>query len=171
MKQLQAVVMLGVLIVAVGGCAKKGTETATSGSIADTTASAPASATPGTTAEQTEHGEPAVAVTPAGTVSGIWQQIDAEHAKLADAISTGSLGEVHHHAFAIRDLVAALPHTAQGLPAGASTSLAKGVSTVAQEADQLDKAGDAGDLSAAQTGLTALDLTLKEIRAVAGGTQ
>ena len=42
-------------------------------------------------------------------VDAIWADIDKHQAELATVVATGNLGEAHHHAFAIRDLVAAEP--------------------------------------------------------------
>lgn len=43
-----------------------------------------------------------------GTIVGIWQAIDQKTAELKQLIQSGSLANVHHVAYAVRDLVAAL---------------------------------------------------------------
>ena len=43
------------------------------------------------------------------TVEGIWKAIHEEHMKLAETGQKKKLADVHHHAFAIRDLAKALP--------------------------------------------------------------
>lgn len=43
------------------------------------------------------------------TVAGIWQEIHKQQARLVTTVAKKDLGEAHDHAFAIRDLVKALP--------------------------------------------------------------
>ena len=42
------------------------------------------------------------------TAAAVWQAMDQQSAALGKAIQTGAFAEVHHRAFAIRDLGAAL---------------------------------------------------------------
>ena len=51
------------------------------------------------------------------TREAIWRSIDKETERLATVIQTGKLDDVHHHAFAIRDLVAALSTRSGNMPA------------------------------------------------------
>lgn len=53
------------------------------------------------------------------TAADIWKAIDQQSADLQAIIQNGALKEVHHKAYAIRDLVAALPAHATGLPSDA----------------------------------------------------
>ena len=186
MKRFHAILMLGTLLSVATGCAKKTAETSDTTAPADSmSASTPSSRTPSARTssagapadapaakgESDPNEKPGEAITPAATASGVWQQIDAEQTKLASAISAGSLADVHHHAFAIRDLVAALPHLSPGLASAQSAQLAQGVTEIATEADQLDKAGDAGDLSATQAGSTAMAASLAKLRAITRGVK
>ena len=79
------------------------------------------------------------------TSAAIWQAIDKETAQLASLIQTGKLEQVHHHAFAIRDLVAALPAHSGALPAAKLAQLKTSSKFVATLAERLDASGDAKD--------------------------
>ena len=91
------------------------------------------------------------------TVAGTWSAIDKETAALAEAIKTGKLAEVHHHAFAIRDLVRALP--ARSAAAKANARFVDVLAT------RLDEAGDANDKAATESSFQKLQGVLKDIRA------
>lgn len=151
------------LLVVVAGCSKKQPEQTPTGDVT------PPPATSHQGDAVTEHGTAGESITPANTAAGIWQQIDEERSELGKVVAAGSLEQVHQRAFAIRDLVAALPGVSQSLPAGAQSQLASGAKSVADEAEALDTAGDAGDLDATQKGLAALDATLTELRSLTGG--
>ena len=49
------------------------------------------------------------------TPATIWQSIDNQVKALDGLLASGELEEVHYHAFAVRDLVRALPEHSQGL--------------------------------------------------------
>lgn len=84
------------------------------------------------------------------TADGIWQAIDQHSTELKAVIDSGALAEVHHHAFAIRDLVAALPAHSPTLPAEDQAKLEGEVKFVATLAARLDETGDAGDKAGSQ---------------------
>lgn len=69
------------------------------------------------TAQVTEPEKSAQITIPA-TADGIWIVIDKEVQALTGVIQAGKLNEVDHHAFAIRDLVRALPERSKGFTAG-----------------------------------------------------
>jgi hypothetical protein len=105
---------------------------------------------------------PAAAVAPApeteeatqaipNTADGIWQAIDQKSAELKASIASGSLANVHHQAFAIRDLVAALPAHSPSLSPVEQSKLQSEVKFVATLADRLDQSGDSGDRAGAQS--------------------
>lgn len=171
MKPIHTILMLGALLTVATGCAKKAAETANTTPPADTAAAVTPAEIPASKDAPEEKGKAEEAITPAATASGVWQQIDAEQTKLASVISSGSLADVHRHAFAIRDLVAALPRVSSGLAAAESASLAAGVKDIAKEADDLDKSGDAGDLSATQAGATAMGASLAKLRSITRGVK
>lgn len=85
------------------------------------------------------------------TADAIWQEIDKHSAELKATIDSGSLSEVHHHAFAIRDLVAALPTHSPTLPAKEQKKLQGEVKFVSTLADRLDQSGDGNDKAATQS--------------------
>lgn len=99
------------------------------------------------------------------TSEAIWRSIDKETAILDTLIRTGKLEELHHHAFAIRDLVAALPSRSGALPAEKIAQIKASSKYVATLAERLDATGDAKDKVAAASNLLKLKGVLKTIRA------
>lgn len=99
------------------------------------------------------------------TSAAIWRSIDKETAILDISIRTGKLGELHHHAFAIRDLVTALPSRSGALPAKKIAQIKAYSKFVATLAERLDAAGDTKDKPAAVSNLAKLKEVLKTIRA------
>lgn len=107
-------------------------------------AAAPAEPAVETTTEATE-------ATPIpDTADAIWLAIDQKKTELKASIDGGTLDKVHHQAFAIRDLVAALPSHSPTLPAEDQTKLESEVKFVATLADRLDETGDANDKAGTQ---------------------
>jgi hypothetical protein len=123
---------------AVIGCSKK---TNTAGTTATTQKAAPS----GEMAEHgaTEHEETGATITPAGSVPEIWTQIADEKAELSKAIENGQLADVHHIAFGIRDLVAALADKAGTSNPALAPKLKDMAAQVATSASKLDELGDA----------------------------
>ena len=99
------------------------------------------------------------------TSEAIWQSIDKETERLAAVIQTGKLDEVHHHAFAIRDLVAALSTRSGNMPAEKLAQVKANTKFVAALAARLDTAGDAKDKAATEANFQKLKDVLKTIRA------
>ena len=97
------------------------------------------------------------------TAAAIWQAIDQQSAALKAAIQNNALKDVHHQAFAIRDLVAALPDRSRSLPADAQANLQRDVKFVATLADRLDATGDANDQAGAQSNYDKLATVLSGI--------
>ena len=100
---------------------------------------------------------------PATSVA-IWQSIDHEAADLARTIESGRLADVHHHAFAIRDLVAALPAHSASLPADKLAAVKASGKFVAILAERLDTTGDANDKAATAVNFKKLQDQLKSLR-------
>ena len=99
------------------------------------------------------------------TAAGIWKAIDVQLKQVHADIGKNALKNVHAHAFAIRDLVRALPTHSSGLSRNAIakvTSQSKFVDTLAT---RLDQTGDASDRPGTQANLTKLEGVLKTIRA------
>ena len=94
-------------------------------------------------------GEEATTAIP-DTADAIWKAIDQQSTDLKATIQSGALKDVHHKAFAIRDLVAALPTHSPTLSADDGRKLQGEVKFVVTLADRLDAAGDANDKAGAQ---------------------
>jgi len=143
------------------GCAQKKEEAATPAATQQ-----PAAEPAG---EATEHGEEAASITPAGTVPGIWAQVEDERGKLKTAIDNGQLKDVHHVAFAIRDLVVALADKANAANPAVGSKLTPLVDQVKASAGKLDELGDAGNLTGTQAEQAKLETVLSQIQGIAVG--
>ena len=104
------------------------------------------------------------------TSEAIWQSIDKETEQLGRIIQAGKLEEVHHLAFAIRDLVAALPARSASLPADKLTQVKANSKFVATLAERLDATGDAKDKAGTESNFQKLKGVLKTIRANYAGS-
>lgn len=115
------------------------------------------------------HSAPATTATATAAASttsaGIWQAIDVKSAELAKTIQSGKLADVHHIAFAIRDLVVTLPEHSTDLPTDKLAKVKAGVKFVGTLADRLDASGDANDKAGAQDNYDKLTGVLKSLRA------
>jgi len=120
-----------------------------------------------TRAAEHEHkeGEAHAKIQVPDTLDGIWAEIHKHHHELADTVKAQKLGEVHHHAFAIRDLGKALPSK---VPAEHKKHVENMVKKLSQIAADLDKSGDAGDQAKTEANLKKLDALLKEMEDMAG---
>ena len=98
------------------------------------------------------------------TVAAIWQSVDQETGGMATQIQAGKLGELHQHAFAIRDLVAALPARSASLPPDKLAKVKSDSKFVATLAQRLDAAGDANNKAAAESNFEKLRDLLKSIK-------
>ena len=88
------------------------------------------------------------------TVEGIWTEIHKQQTKLADVVAKKDLGEAHDHAFAIRDLVKALPAK---VPAENKTNAEEGAKEITKLAADIDKSGAAGAQKATEANVKKLD--------------
>lgn len=150
------------LVTALSACSKRSGEATTATVVPDAAPAAVEAAPPPPAAAPTNQAEAAAQAIP-DTADAIWVEIDKHQAELRDTIANGDLKEVHHHAFAIRDLVAALPtHSPQGT-AEEQAKLKNDVQFVATLAERLDTAGDAGDKAGAQAGFEQLSSVLTGI--------
>ena len=111
-------------------------------------------------------GEPNKLTIPA-TVEGIFKAIHEYHVKLAETVKNKKLADVHHHAFAIRDLANALPTKAE---ASKKTQVEGTVKNIAKLAEDLDKTGDANNQAGTEANLKKLDGLLKVLEALFGIT-
>ena len=99
------------------------------------------------------------------TLEELWQAIDVKSADLKRTIDKGRLGEVHHQAFAIRDLVAGLPSRSNVLSAEKLAKVKAGVKFVATLAERLDATGDADDAAGTKQNFEKLSTVLSSLRA------
>ena len=109
--------------------------------------------------------ESAAKMTIPATSDAIWKAIDAQSAELKKTIDGGALEEVHHHAFAIRDLAAALPERSAGMAADKLGKVKGGVKFVATLAQRLDASGDAKDAAGTRQNYAKLLTVLESMRA------
>ena len=98
------------------------------------------------------------------TTPAIWQAIDQHVAELTKLIQAGTLQEVHHHAFAVRDLSAALPARANLLAPDQRKQIDSQVKFIATLAQRLDASGDSNDRVGAGANLAKLDRVLAGMR-------
>jgi hypothetical protein len=74
------------------------------------------------------------------------------------------VSDLHHHAYAVRDLVAALPAHSASLPADKLAKVQSDSKFVATLAQRLDAAGDSNDKNAAESNFKKLNDILNLIR-------
>lgn len=99
------------------------------------------------------------------TAAGIWQAVKTHETALGKIITEKKLDKVHEFAFAIRDLVNALPAKSADLPADKLAKVKANAKYVADLADRLDKAGDANDQASSEANFGKLQGVLKAIQA------
>jgi hypothetical protein len=149
-----------VLLGCISGCGSRNAPA--SQDAATATVEAPKADTPKT--EATPEAEAPTQI-PAGDADAVLQAIEQKNTELGKTIENGKLDEVHHMAFAIRDLVAALPSRSSNLSADQQAKVQASVKFVATLADRLDASGDANDKAATQENYDKLASVLKSLRA------
>lgn len=97
------------------------------------------------------------------SLPAIWSAVLGHQKDLHDVLAAKKLADVHHHAFAVRDLVAAMPVKSTMLAAEKKMALKKSASRVSSLAKLLDEAGDAGDSAKVAILVVKLDTELKAI--------
>jgi len=110
--------------------------------------------------DKPEHNEGHDKVNVPDTLEGIWKEIHKHHEELAATVKAKKLGDVHKHAFAIRDLAKALPNKAQP---DHKKMVENAVKRVSQIAEDLDKSGDAGNQATTEASLKKMDAALKTL--------
>jgi hypothetical protein len=104
------------------------------------------------------------AVTIPATASKIWKAIDVHMGALRGVVRSGKLGEAHEQAFAVCDLVRALPTHSPGLSETAMAIVKNNVAFVDTLATRIDQAGDSGDQAGAEANLAKLEAAIKTSR-------
>ena len=92
------------------------------------------------------------------TVEGIFAAIHQHHMELTETVKAKKLADVHHHAFAIRDLANALPAKAAADKKKAAEGTVKNIATLAAA---LDESGDANDQPKTEANLKKMDGLVK----------
>jgi hypothetical protein len=115
--------------------------------------------------EHGDHNDAHAKVKVPDALPDIWKEIHAHQQQLKDVVKDNKLAEVHHHAFAIRDLAKALPAKS---PPDHKKHIENLVKKVSQIAADLDKSGDAGDKPATEANLKKLDAALKSMEDMIG---
>src|SRR5487761_2726511 len=100
------------------------------------------------------------------TTAGILQAVTEHETELAKTIADKKLEDVHHHAFAIRDLVNALPGKSSDLAPEKLARLKADAKFVTALASRLDESGDAKDQAATEANFKKLQGLLKQIQAL-----
>ena len=113
-----------------------------------------------------EKAEPEVKIKIPDTAAGILMEIKQHEEELGKTITDKKLDDVHHHAFAIRDLLNALPDKSKDLPADKLTKLKVNAKFIASLADRLDKSGDANDQAGTESNFKKLQGILREIESL-----
>ena len=103
-----------------------------------------------------------------GTSTEIWRAIDGQIVELKSLVANNTLSSVHQHAYAVRDLVRALPSHSQGLSAAALANVGAHVKFVDTLAARLDASGDAKDKSSTAANLAKLENIVIAIKAQYG---
>ena len=109
-------------------------------------------------AEHEHEHKPGEKVKIPNTVEGIFKAIHEQHVHLAETVKNKKLPDVHHLAFAIRDLANALPAKAAADKKKQVEGTVKNIATLAAD---LDKTGDAGNQAGTEANLKKLDGILK----------
>jgi hypothetical protein len=95
-------------------------------------------------------------------VEDVWKEIHKQHGKLVATVAKKDLGEAHDHAFAIRDLVKALPGK---VSADNKTKAEESAKEIAKIAGDIDKSGAAGAQKATETNVKKMEEAIKELQA------
>ena len=91
------------------------------------------------------------------TVEEIWKEIHKQQGKLVSVVAKKDLGEAHDHAFAIRDLVKALPAK---VPAAHKTKAEEGAKEITKIAADIDKASAAKAQKATEANVKKMDAAI-----------
>ena len=113
-----------------------------------------------TFAAEKEHAENKEKMVMPETAEGIMTEIHKHHGELADVVKSKKLADVHHHAFAIRDLANGLPAK---VAADKKARVEGSVKNIAKLAEDLDKTGDDNNQAATEANLKKLDGVLKAL--------
>ncbi len=166
MRIVAGLLSLSVVLALATGCAKEESSSSATQSPAET--GAPSASAP--TAGESHVAGQVEEISTEGSPSEIMARVDQEEAELGTIISNAELEVVHKKAFAIRDLVVAAADKATATGAD-KAKLDERVSRIKSLATDLDKSGDAGDLSKTKAGYADLRVELRAVRQLLGQHQ
>lgn len=95
------------------------------------------------------------------TTEEIWKAVADQQTKLNAVVAKNDLGEAHDHAYAIRDLVRALPGM---VPAASKVDTEKAAGEIAKLATAIDKSSAAGAQKATEADVKDLDAAVESLR-------
>jgi hypothetical protein len=95
------------------------------------------------------------------TVDEIWKAIQKQQSKLAEVVAQKDLGEAHDHAFAIRDLVKALPAK---VPADDKTKAEASAKEITKIASDIDKSAAAKAQKATEANVKKMDEAIAKLK-------
>lgn len=98
------------------------------------------------------------------TIPAIWQAVDKELSGINDAITNNQLGEIHHHAFAINELMNSLLPLSQSLSQEQLAMVKKQMGYINELAKRLDKTGDANDKDGSIANFAKMQKIIAQIR-------
>jgi hypothetical protein len=96
------------------------------------------------------------------TAEDIWKEITKQQGKLASVVAKKDLGEAHDHAFAIRDLVKALPAK---VPSENKTKAEDGAKEITKIAADIDKSSAAKAQKATEANVKTMDAAIAKLQA------
>ncbi len=103
------------------------------------------------------------------SAEAIMAEVD-EHLELLDnVVADGKLDQVHEIAFMVRDMLVGLPGKLDALPTDVSASLETALGKIRQQAELLDKYGDAGNAAQTKTVLTKFKSEIEGIKKLLEG--
>ena len=115
--------------------------------------------TPTSFAAEKEHAEKGKVAVP-DTAEAIMAAIHKHHGELDAVVKSKKLADVHHHAFAIRDLANGLPAK---VAADKKARVEGSVKNIAKLAEDLDNTGDANNQAGTEANLKKLDGVLQAL--------
>ena len=95
------------------------------------------------------------------TVEDIWKEIQKQQGKLASVVARKDLGEAHDHAFAIRDLVKALPAK---VPTDSKARTEEAAKNIAKIAAAIDKSSAAKAQKATEENVKKMDAAVAALQ-------
>jgi len=95
------------------------------------------------------------------TVEDIWKKIQEQQGKLTSVVAQKDLGEAHDHAFAIRDLVKALPAK---VPAEDKANAEAGAKEITKLAADIDRASAAKAQKATEANVKKMDEAIAKLK-------